>query len=109
MVDMDTLRQLALSLPQVTEDPHFDKTSYRINKKIFATAVPGHNRATVKLSPADQDLFCTFDSSVIYPVPNKWGLQGCTLFELSTVRQDMLEDALTTAWQSAIGKRVKKK
>ncbi|GGH05956.1 MmcQ/YjbR family DNA-binding protein [Mucilaginibacter phyllosphaerae] len=98
MIDIDKLRQIALSLPQVTEDPHFEKTSFRINKKIFATAVPGHNRATVKLSPADQDVFCTFDSTVIYPVPNKWGKQGWTHIDLLSVKEDMLTEILKTAY-----------
>nr|WP_295777273.1 MmcQ/YjbR family DNA-binding protein [Rhodoferax sp.] len=34
-------RQLALALPQATEAPHFDYTSFRIGNKIFATMPPG--------------------------------------------------------------------
>lgn len=30
-------RQLALALPQASEAPHFDYTSFRIGSKIFAT------------------------------------------------------------------------
>lgn len=37
MVSIDTLRKLALSFPEVTEEPHFEKTSFRVKKKIFAT------------------------------------------------------------------------
>lgn len=33
-------RQFALSLPEATEEPHFDYTSFRIGGKIFATAPP---------------------------------------------------------------------
>jgi hypothetical protein len=98
MIDMGTLRQIALSLPEATEEPHFEKTSFRVNKKIFATAVPEHNRATVKLSPADQDIFCTFDSTVIYPVPNKWGQQGWTHINLQSVKEEMLTEILKAAY-----------
>jgi hypothetical protein len=35
------VRRFALSLPQVTEEPHFDLSSFRVNKKIFATVPPG--------------------------------------------------------------------
>ncbi|MCO5935437.1 MmcQ/YjbR family DNA-binding protein [Mucilaginibacter sp. RB4R14] len=95
---VEKLRQIALSLPEVTEDPHFEKTSFRVYKKIFATAVPGHSRATVKLSSAEQDIFCTFDSGVIYPVPNKWGKQGWTHISLDTVKEEMLTEILKAAY-----------
>ncbi|MGE3164720.1 MAG: MmcQ/YjbR family DNA-binding protein [Planctomycetota bacterium] len=35
-----TIRRYALSLPQVTEQPHFDLTSFRVRGKIFMTAPP---------------------------------------------------------------------
>jgi len=76
MIDIETVRQIALSLPEATEAPHFDKPSFRIGKKIFATLNIPANRVCVKLSVTDQDLFSTFDRTAIYPVPNKWGKQG---------------------------------
>ena len=33
-------RRIALALPQATEAPHFDYTSFRVRGKIFATAPP---------------------------------------------------------------------
>ena len=57
------------------------------------------------LSEIDQSVFCAFDKSIIYPVPNKWGKQGATYFELKTVRKDMLKDALTQAYNKCIEKK----
>lgn len=34
------LRRYALSLPECTEAPHFDRTSFRVRGKIFVTARP---------------------------------------------------------------------
>ena len=34
-------RQYALSLPEATEEPHFDLTSFRVRGKIFATSPLG--------------------------------------------------------------------
>ena len=35
------LRKLALSLPEVTEEPHHDFGSFRVRGKIFVTVPPG--------------------------------------------------------------------
>jgi hypothetical protein len=97
-MDIETARQLALSLPGTTELDHFGRPSFRVNNKIFATLWPDQNRMMVKLTPIDQDVFHSFDPAVFYPVPNKWGLKGATFVELSIVRRDMLEDALNLAY-----------
>ena len=35
------VREFALTLPETTEEPHFQYTSFRVRGKIFATALPG--------------------------------------------------------------------
>lgn len=34
------VRKYALSLPDATEEPHFDRTSFRVRRKMFVTAKP---------------------------------------------------------------------
>jgi hypothetical protein len=109
MIDIETARQIALSLPGTEEYDHFGKPAFRANNRIFATIWVPEQRVMVKLSPIDQSVFSAFNPAIIYPVPNKWGLQGCTFFELKEVRRDMLEDALTTAWQAVTTKKPAKK
>jgi hypothetical protein len=96
-MDIETARQLALSLPGASEQDHFGRPSFRFNNKIFATLWIAQNLMMVKLNPVDQDVFHSFDPTVFYPVPNKWGLKGATFVELAKVRQDMLEDVLNIA------------
>ncbi|MFY9307423.1 MAG: MmcQ/YjbR family DNA-binding protein [Bacteroidia bacterium] len=98
MISINTFRKLALSLPEATELPHFEKTSFRVAKKIFATLDIKSNMACIKLSEIDQSVFTAFDSATIYAVPNKWGKQGWTYIELKKVRKDILTDALKTAY-----------
>jgi hypothetical protein len=38
--NLDQVRRHALSLPEVTEQPHFKYTSFRVRGKIFVTAPP---------------------------------------------------------------------
>jgi hypothetical protein len=105
MVDINYFRQLALSFPDTVEMPHFEKTSFRVKKKIFVTLSPEKDIACLKLSPIDQSVFCVFDKTVIYPVPNKWGKQGWTFINLKKVKKSMLKDALTTAYHETIKKK----
>ncbi len=98
MVSINSFRKLALSFPEATEEPHFEKTSFRVKKKIFATWDEKQNRACLKLSAIDQDVFSSADNSIIYPLNNKWGKQGWTIIEMKKVHKDMFADALTTAY-----------
>jgi predicted DNA-binding protein (MmcQ/YjbR family) len=98
MISIKTFRQIALSFEGATEEPHFEKTSFRVKKKIFATLNEKENRATIKLSLEEQDLFCVYDKDVMFPVPNKWGKQGWTHINLKTIPREMCEDALRTAY-----------
>lgn len=98
MVTVDSLRKLALSFPETTEEPHFEKTSFRVKKKIFATYDDNNKQACIKLSEIDQDVFSSSDKTTIYPVGNKWGKQGWTIIEMKKVNKDLFADALTTAY-----------
>ena len=106
MVSIDTFRKLALSLPEATEEPHFEKTSFRVKKKIFATYDDKNKRACVKLSEINQDVFSSSDKTIIYPVANKWGKQGWTLIEMRKVRKELFADALTTAYCEVAPKKL---
>jgi len=98
MKQIDLLRQTALSLPETTEEPHFEKTSFRVKKKIFATYNPTNKWATLKFSEIDQDVFTKIGNGAIYPVPNKWGKQGWTHVELDKLPDELINDAITTAY-----------
>jgi predicted DNA-binding protein (MmcQ/YjbR family) len=105
MVNSNTFKQLALSFPGVEEQPHFEKASFRVKKKIFATLATDSQLVCVKLSEVDQSVFCAFDKTIIYPVNNKWGKQGWTLVELKKIPKEMLVDILTTAYNQVSTKK----
>lgn len=102
MITNEIFRQIALGLPGATEQPHFEKTSFRIGKKIFATLNEKHNRACIKLNEIDQNVFSAVSHSAIYPVPNKWGKQGWTNIDLETVDPELLEDAIQTSFNTVV-------
>jgi len=104
MVTIETLRSLALSLENVEELPHFEKTSFRIKKKIFITLDTKSEVACFKLTPEDQSVFNAFDKSAIYPVPNAWGKKGYTYVHLKKVRKDMIKDIMLLSYNLVKGK-----
>jgi len=105
MVSIETFRKLAMSFPNATEEPHFEKTSFRINKKIFASFDEKNDQAVLKLNEIDQSVFCASSEMIFYPIPNKWGKQGWTIVELSKVRPEMFEDALIRSYENVISKK----
>ncbi len=100
MISFKKFREMALSFPGAEEHPHFENTAFKIKKKIFVTLNEKETRACVKLTPIDQSTFCLYDAEVMYPVPNKWGKSGWTLINLKKVPQEMLQDALQTAYDT---------
>ena len=98
MVNISTVRDLALAFPETEEYQHFDKPAFRVRKSIFATVHLKEKNVVVKLSAQDQSTFCLFDNTIIYPVPGAWGRQGWTLIELKRVRKTMFQDILTVAY-----------
>ena len=98
MVDISTFRSFALSLADTSEQPHFELTSFRVKKKIFATLSEKDMTVSLKLRLIDQSVFCAFDNTVIYPVPGGWGRMGFTYVNLKKVKKIMFKDALTVAY-----------
>src|SRR5690625_2241039 len=105
MASFSTLEQVNLSFPEVTIEPHFEKISFRVKKKIFATYNGKNNIAVVKLSVNDQDAFVSASPN-IYPVDNKWGKQGWTVIELENVTRELLSDILKTAYCEVAPKKL---
>lgn len=107
MVDIETFRQMALALPEMSEHPHFKNKAFKVlGKKVVVTLNAAENRVCLKLSELDQYLFSAFDRTVIYPVPNKWGKQGWTLVSLANVEPETLQDALRAAYCHVAPKRL---
>lgn len=106
MISFSSFQKLALSFPETTEEPHFEKTSFRVKKKIFATYDAINKRACVKLSATDQDIFSSADKTIIYPLANKWGQQGWTMIEIKKISKELFTAALTMAYCEVAPKKL---
>lgn len=110
MVSLKTAAELALTYEGAEQLPHFEKASYRINKKIFLTLDEKNKRACIKLPEIEQDVFCKMAEGIIFPVPNKWGKQGWTLIDLMKVSKKLFSEALGVSYQHvSVKKQLPKK
>lgn len=98
MLNAETFRNFALSLPNTDEHPHHGLVSFRVNKKVFATLNAPEKRATLRFTLELQDVFCAVGKGSIYPVASKWGKYGWTHISLETGDWEMCQDAIQTAW-----------
>lgn len=98
MITTKEARQFALSFEEAVEEPHFEKASFRVRKKIFATLNEALNQMVVKFTQEEQVAFGAYNPLAIYPVAGGWGKQGYTVIELTKVRKDMFRDAVTTSY-----------
>lgn len=99
-------RSIALSFEEAIEQPHFEKTSFRVGKKIFATMDLAKNQVVVKLTEEDQDVFCSHDREIIFPVPGGWGNKGWTIIHLYKVHPDLFRDAITVSYCGVAPKKL---
>lgn len=105
MIRMEEFETMALSFPGTEEVPHFDRRAFKVKgRRIFATLHEATGTANIKLNPVDQSVFSDYGEAV-YPVPNKWGKQGWTTFELNRLPAELIADALETAYREVVDKR----
>ena len=109
MVSPADFTKLALSFDESSELPHFEKTSFRVNKKIFATLDLASHKVALKFSEIEQSVFVAYDKTIIYPVPGAWGKKGYTYIELKKIRKDLLKDALSVSYCNVAPKKLAEK
>lgn len=100
---------LAISLPEVSVEPHFEKTSFRVKKKIFATLNEKEKRATLKFTPEEQEMFCKINPKAIFSVPNKWGKMGWTHLKYEVLSEEIVSELLKVAYLNIAPKNLKDK
>lgn len=98
-------RNLALSLPETTEQSHMNHPDFRVRGKIFATlGYPDDTRAMVKLLHDQQEALTGARPDIFAPVPGGWGRRGATLITLRSVDRAAAYDALVMAWRNTAPK-----
>ena len=108
---IDQMRAYALSLPETTEEPHFDKISFRIRGKILVT-VPS-DKAHAHIFVDDEHLEMAVNVYAAFVEGLMWGKKAAGVrARLADVRDEGDETAVNemilNAWQRKAPKRLVK-
>jgi hypothetical protein len=100
MANGEDFRRIALSLPGVTEAPHFDRLAFRA-KRIFTTLAADKKSANIRFAPDEQELKRLTAPEIFTPLAGGWGAQGWTRADLAAIKASELRAALEAAWRYA--------
>lgn len=102
----EAVRRLALSLPEACELPHFERTSFRVGKKIFAALTADGREAMVKVPEPGviesllESYPATFFSHGTWTTRN-----GALGVRLRHIEAALMKELVTQAWMSVASKR----
>ena len=101
---IEAVRHFALRFPGATEEPHFDRTSFRARGKIFATAKPGDEYLNVFVSEEEGDRALSEEPDFLERL--FWGDKTVGLrVLLPAAKPDFVHGLLTQAWLRRTAKR----
>jgi hypothetical protein len=105
MITVDRVRGLALSLPGVSAEPHFDMTSFRVLGKIFATVAADEARLHVFMDE-DEARACAAEDPVAFE-PLRWGrrIRGVRVL-LTTAPPDRVLELVEESWRRKAPRRL---
>ena len=96
----DDFRRLALALPEAVEQGHMGHPDFRVGGKIFAGLDHAGVRATVKLTPDQQDVLMSAEPAMFTPCNGAWGAKGWTYLMLAAADEQTAIGALRMAWRN---------
>ena len=104
---VDEYRLIALSQPEAVEGSHMNHPDFRVRNKIFATILSIEiQEGMVKLTPAQQKEFMKDHPKIFSPAAGSWGKNGATIVQITLATNDIVNRAMTLAWQNVSPKRL---
>jgi hypothetical protein len=106
VVNVEAVRHAALTLPETTEEPHFESASFRVRGKIFAT-LPADGDHLHVMVDADEARAVAAGSGPAFE-ELWWGrkLSGVRVHLSSVDEPGLVEELLEDSWRRRAPKRV---
>ena len=91
------VRRYAMSLPDVTEEPHFKYTSFRVRRKIFVTAPPDGEFIHVFVTEEQRQLALALEPDVVEKL--RWGTSVVGLrVRLASAKPAFVSELVRQSW-----------
>lgn len=107
IMEVNEVRQIALSLPEAEESAHWGKASFRVNNKIFTVIQSDMSTITVKTTSEVRELYTTTNAQA-YQVPETFANMNYMHINLSTAPPDEIRNLIQTAWGLVAPKKMVK-
>jgi hypothetical protein len=105
MTSFDTVRQLALALPDVQERPSYGTPSFRVRDKLFARLLPDGESIVLKIDFAERAALTASAPETFSATPH-YQNYPMMIVRLATVDPRELEQLLVGAWRHTAPKRL---
>jgi hypothetical protein len=103
---MDAVRKHALSLPGVTEEPHFQYSSFRVGGKIFITVPPTNEFIHVFVPEQERELALKLSPEFLDKLI--WGKKVIGLkIALATASSQIVKQLINHAWEYKAPKKLR--
>jgi len=99
-------RKLALSLPEAHEEPHFDRASFRVGKKIFATLAKDGTAMVRVAPPSELQMLLAGQPEVFFSFGGWTERNGSLGVRLAAVDPALMRELLEGSWRYVAPKSV---
>lgn len=106
-VTIEEVRKLAMSLPETTEESHFDKRSFRVRGKIYAVIQEDLISLVVKTTKEERLAAVTL-APEIYSVTDGFQNLNYMKLQLDRISLDEFRPVLIHAWRLVVPKSIAK-
>ncbi len=94
-----------MSLPEATEAPHFERTSFRVRKKIFATLAEKEGQAVVWVAPREKLYGLLRAQPNVFIDHGGWTRMGALGVHLAKIDPALFRELLVDSWRRRAPKR----
>ena len=105
MADIETVRRLALALPEVEEGTSYGTPAWKVRKKSFARLREDRETLVVHVDLGEKEMLMAAEPDIFFETPHYHGYAS-VLVRLAAIGADELAEVLEDSWRRKAPKRL---